>query len=138
MGIVFGHGSSELEDILREKAAAQDRRVVPEDHPERGSYFRSDHFNLARTGVPMLYAEAGSDHRELGPDYIEAKNAEHLRDRYHTPEDEMRDDWDLRGLRQDIELYFRVGLDVADGDAWPQWYEGNEFRPIREFSLKSR
>ena len=110
--------------------------VVPEEHPERGYYYRSDHFNFAKKGVPMLYAEAGSDHRELGRAYIEAKRTEYLEHRYHTALDEIDDDWDLRGLVQDIEAYFGVGLEVADGRSWPQWYRGNEFRTIRENSLK--
>jgi len=133
--VVVGYGSSQLEDVLRSKAEAQGRVVEPEEHPERGGYYRSDHFNFARKGVPMLYAEAGSDHRELGPDYIKAKGKEYLEKRYHTALDEMTDDWDLRGLEQDIELYFGIGLEVADGNSWPQWYEGNEFRSIREHSL---
>lgn len=136
--IVVGYGSSELEDVLRARAAAQGRVVKPEEHPERGGYYRSDHFNFAKKGVPMLYAEAGSDHRELGPDYIKAKGKEYLEQRYHTALDEMTGDWDLRGLEQDIELYFGIGLDVADSDDWPQWYEGNEFRTIREQSRGGR
>jgi Zn-dependent M28 family amino/carboxypeptidase len=135
--VVVGYGSSELEDILREKSAAQNRVVEPEEHPERGSYYRSDHFNFARKGVPMLYAESGSDHRELGPDYIKAKGKEYIELRYHTALDEITPDWDLRGAAQDIELYFAIGLDVADSDAWPQWYEGNEFRAVREQSLRA-
>jgi Zn-dependent M28 family amino/carboxypeptidase len=136
--VVVGYGSSELEDILRRKAAAQDRVVEPEEHPERGGYYRSDHFNFARKGVPMLYAEAGSDHRELGPEYIEEKSKEYLAKRYHTVLDEVSDDWDLRGLQQDIELYFGIGLEVADGDDWPQWYENSEFKTTREQSLNSQ
>jgi Zn-dependent M28 family amino/carboxypeptidase len=135
--VVVGYGSSEMEDVLREKAAAQGRVVEPEEHPERGGYFRSDHFNFAKRGVPMLYAESGSDHRELGPGYVEAKSKEYLEQRYHTALDEMAPDWDLRGLAQDIELYFAIGLDVADSDAWPQWYEGSEFRAVREQSLSA-
>jgi len=130
--VVVGYGSSELEDVLKEKAAQQGRVVEPEKHPERGSYYRSDHFNLARKGVPMLYAESGSDHVELGPDYVEAKNKEYLERRYHSALDEITPDWDLRGATQDIELYFQIGLEVADSDRWPEWYEGNEFRSIRE------
>jgi Zn-dependent M28 family amino/carboxypeptidase len=107
--MVFGHGSSELEDILRDKARLQGRVVVPEEHPERGYYYRSDHFNFAKKGVPMLYAEAGSDHRELGRAYIEAKRTEYLEHRYHTALDEIDDDWDLRGLVQDIESSARSG-----------------------------
>lgn len=133
--VVVGYGSSELEDVLRRHAEAQGRVVEPEEHPERGGYYRSDHFNFAKKGVPMLYAESGSDHLELGPEYIEAKSREYLEQRYHTALDEMTPDWDLRGLAQDIELYFRIGLEVADGDDWPEWYAGNEFRAIREASL---
>lgn len=132
--IVVGYGNSQLEDVLREKAANQNRAVKPEEHPERGGYYRSDHFNFARKGVPMLYAEAGSDHTELGADYIKAKSDEYLKKRYHTPLDEISDDWDLRGLAQDIEMWFDIGLTVADSDSWPNWYEGNEFRAIRDHS----
>jgi len=135
--VVVGYGSSELEDILILKAGEQDRFVKPEEHPERGSYYRSDHFNLARKGVPMLYAKAGSDHRELGPEYLQAKGAEFLKNRYHTALDEVGEDWDLRGAAEDIGLYFRIGLDVADSGQWPEWYEGNEFRAVRENSRLS-
>lgn len=132
--VVVGYGSSELEDVLILKAGEQNRVVKPEEHPERGGYYRSDHFNFARKGVPMLYAKAGSDHRELGPDYIPAKGKDFLKTRYHTALDEVSDDWDLRGAIQDIEMYFRIGLEVADSEEWPEWYEGNEFRAIRESS----
>ena len=133
--VVVGYGNSELEDLLRVKAEAQQRTVEPEEHPERGYYYRSDHFNFARQGVPMLYAKGGSDHAELGPEYLTAKSDEYLKNRYHSPRDEVQDDWDLRGLVQDIELYFAIGLEVADSDAWPNWHEGNEFRAIRDHSL---
>jgi Zn-dependent M28 family amino/carboxypeptidase len=133
--VVVGYGSSELEDILREKAKRQGRVVEPEEHPERGYYYRSDHFNLAKKGAPMLYAKSGSDHTERGGDYLTAKSDEYLRNRYHSPRDEIDEDWDLRGLVQDIELYFGIGLEVADSDNWPNWYEDNEFRSIRERSL---
>lgn len=136
--VVVGYGSSELEDILIDKASDQNRIIKPELHPERGIYYRSDHFNFAKKGVPMLYAKAGSDHTELGPDYINEKSAEYLKYRYHTVLDEIDDDWDLRGAVQDLKLYFAIGLDVADGDNWPEWYEGNEFRSVREHSLRNR
>jgi len=135
--VVVGYGSSELEDVLIRKAGEQGRFVKPEEHPERGGYYRSDHFNFARKGVPMLYAKGGSDHRELGPDYIPAKNLEFLKNRYHTVLDEVGDDWDLRGAIEDAGLYFRIGLEVADSEQWPEWYEGNEFRAVREESRQS-
>jgi Zn-dependent M28 family amino/carboxypeptidase len=133
--VIVGYGSSELEDILRKAAAEQGRVVEPEPHPERGYYYRSDHFNFAKQGVPMLYAESGTDHRELGPEYIEARSEEYNDMYYHQPGDEVRESWDLRGAMEDIRLYYEVGLEVADSDAWPEWFEGNEFRAIREASL---
>lgn len=135
--IVVGYGNSELEDLLRNAARAQNRQIEPEKHPERGSYYRSDHFNLARKGVPMLYAKSGTDHVELGSEYLERLSLDYLHNRYHTVHDEISDDWDLRGLQQDIELYFAIGLELADSDLWPQWYEGNEFREVREQSLRT-
>ena len=69
-----------------------------------------------------------------GPEYIKEKSDEYLKNRYHTPLDEIGDDWDLRGLVQDIELWFAVGLAVADSDWWPNWYAGNEFRSVRDHS----
>jgi Zn-dependent M28 family amino/carboxypeptidase len=133
--VVVGYGSSELEDILGEAASEQDRRVEPEPKPERGYYYRSDHFNFAKKGVPMLYAESGLEHRELGRAFMEAKIQEYTDIRYHQPDDEVQDDWDLRGVMEDIELYYEIGREVADSEIWPQWYEGNEFRAIREDSL---
>jgi len=132
--LVVGYRSSELEDVLARKAAAQNRVVKPEEHPERGGYFRSDHFNFAKLGVPMLYAESGTDHTEREPGYLEGKSEDYLKNRYHTPRDEVTDDWDLRGLALDIELWFGIGLEIADSDTWPNWYEGNEFRAIRDQS----
>ncbi len=132
---VIGYDSSELEDMLRRHAAAQQRTIKQEDHPERGYYYRSDHFNFAKKGVPMLYAESGSEHRERGPEYLKIKGTEYLTKHYHSVSDEVYDDWDLRGAIEDLQLYYRIGLEVADGDQWPAWYSGNEFRAIREASL---
>ena len=132
--VVVGYGSSEMEDVLIQAAGSQDRYVKPEEHPERGAYYRSDHFNFAKKGVPMLYAKSGSDHRELGPDHIKQKGIEYGKNRYHAPADEVQDDWDLRGLVEDIELYFLIAERLANSSDWPNWYEGNEFRAIRDQS----
>lgn len=129
---VIGHGSSELEDILAEVAATQDREIVPEPTPEAGYYYRSDHFNFAKAGVPALYAKGGVDHVDEGREYGLAWQRQYRDERYHKPTDVYNPDWDLRGIGQDIELLYRVGRRVADGDAWPNWYEGNEFRALRD------
>jgi len=134
--VVVGYGSSQLEDILADAAATQNRTLVPEFSPEAGSYYRSDHFNLAKIGIPALYAKGGVDHREEGREYGLEQSADYGRNRYHKPADKYNENWDLRGVVEDLELFYLVGRAVADSDSWPEWYEGNEFRAIREDSLK--
>ena len=134
--VVVGYQSSELEDIIAVHAARQGRSLVQEATPEKGFYYRSDHFNFAKRGVPILYAEGGTVHREHGREYMTEKQAQYTADSYHQPSDEYSDDWDLRGALEDLQLYYDVGRQIADGDEWPQWYQGNEFRQIREQSLR--
>lgn len=132
--VVVGHGNSELEPMVAKLAQAQNRRVEPNPFPEKGFYYRSDHFNLAKHGVPMLYAKGGVDHFEKGQAYGREQNAEYVNERYHKPADEYGDWWDLRGMNQDLHLFQRLGLELANSDHWPNWYEGNEFRAIRDAS----
>ena len=136
--VVVGYGNSELEDYLANYVEQQGRYVAPEPMPEVGSFYRSDHFNLAKRGVPMLYAKGGNDHIEFGVSYGQEKRAEYLRDAYHKPADEYDPNWDLRGVQQDLWLYYQVGHELANGSAWPNWYEGNEFRSIRDASHSQR
>lgn len=131
---VVGYGSSELEDILAEAAERQGRTTQPEPSPEGGSYYRSDHFNLAKIGIPALYAKGGLDHRDKGREYGLEQQAEYRDKRYHKPADTYSEDWDLRGVAEDLELFYSVGREVADSDRWPEWYDGNEFKAIRESS----
>lgn len=130
--VVVGYGSSELEDILKRAVASQDRLVVPEPSPEGGFYYRSDHFNFARAGIPALYAKGGVDHREFGREHGLAWERDYRDVRYHKPADEFDPDWDFRGVAEDLELLYVVGRYLADGEAWPNWYPGNEFRAIRD------
>ncbi len=130
--VVIGYGNSELEDLLRDRAAGQGRIVVGEPTPEKGFYYRSDHFNFARAGVPALYPKNGIDHVEKGEAYGRQVAADYIARDYHKPSDEYRADWDLSGLVQDSELIHAVVRDLADGTQWPKWYEGNEFRAARE------
>ena len=130
--VVVGYGSSELEDILKRAVARQDRRVVPEPSPEAGFYYRSDHFNFARAGIPALYAKGGVEHRELGREHGLAWERDYRDVRYHKPADEFNPDWDFRGVSEDLELLYVVGRYLADGEGWPNWYPGNEFRAIRD------
>ncbi len=134
--VVVGHGSSELEDILRVAVEQQGREMVPEPTPEAGFYYRSDHFNFARVGVPALYAKGGVDHRERGRDYGLAQDRDYRDRRYHQPADEFDPDWDFRGVAEDLGLLYQVGRFLADGDQWPEWFDGNEFKAIRDADLQ--
>lgn len=136
--VVIGHGSSELEDILARKAEEQGREIVAEEHPERGYYYRSDHFNFAKLGVPALYAESGSTFTGENAEQAKARSEAYTAENYHKPSDEYEDWWDLRGMIQDLELYYQVGLELANSGEFPNWYEGNEFRAVREQSAEAR
>lgn len=135
--VVVGYGGSEMEDILVNVARESGRTLTPEATPEKGFYYRSDHFNFAKNGVPILYAGGGTTDREHGTGYVKQRNAQYIADRYHAPGDEIQEDWDLEAAIEDLHLYYRIGHNVAYGDVWPEWYEGNEFRAIREASLIS-
>ncbi len=133
--VVIGHGGSEMEDVLAEVALESGRTVTPEATPEKGFYYRSDHFNFAKKGVPILYARGGTVDREHGADYVTQRNADFVANRYHSPGDEIQDDWDVEAAIEDLQIFYKIGYRLANGDQWPQWYEGNEFRAIREASL---
>ncbi len=131
---VIGFGKSELEDDLRAAAARQGRVPVQEPSPEKGFYYRSDHFNLAKAGVPMLYTKAGIDSPTRGADYGKQWLAEYTAKRYHQASDEYSPDWDVSGTLQDLQLYYDMGLGIANSQRWPNWYPGVEFRAIRDAS----
>jgi Zn-dependent M28 family amino/carboxypeptidase len=135
---VVGYGKTELESRLETHARAQDRVVRPEAFPERGGFYRSDHFNLAKIGIPVLYARGGGDLRNGGPQRGEALANAYVAQRYHKPDDEIADDWDLIGASQDLQLFYALGRELADGDDWPRWLEGAEFGPIREAARAGR
>lgn len=134
--VVVGSGNSSLEDVLAEAAARQDRIVVPDPEPEKGFFYRSDHFEFAKMGVPALYIDAGIDFIGRPAGYGEQKRREYTENDYHAPSDEIKDDWDLTGLVEDLRLLFDVGYQVAQADSWPEWYPGTEFRGVREESLR--
>jgi Zn-dependent M28 family amino/carboxypeptidase len=136
--VVVGYGSSELEDDLREAAAKQGRVLVQEPTPEKGYYYRSDHFNLAKKGVPMIYAKSGVDSVAHGKEWGLAQQADYVSNRYHKPTDEYDPNWDLGGAIQDLEMYFAISYKLAQQSRFPNWYPGNEFRAIRDRSLAGK
>lgn len=135
---IFGYGASELEPLLAKYAKAQGRYTAPEPTPEDGFYYRSDHFQLARHGVPMLYARGGVDSFSHGKDWGLAQRRDYTANYYHKVNDEFVPSWDLRGAQQDLWLYYQVGHELANSTLWPAWYDGKEFKAAREQSLKNR
>jgi len=132
--VVTGAGKSELEDMIVPLVAAQDRVIKPEPNPERGGYFRSDHFSFAKLGVPMLDGGSGEDLRVGGEAAGHAATLDYIANRYHKPQDEYDPRWDWSGAVEDLTLYYRLGRQLASGNAWPNWYKTAEFRAIRDRS----
>ena len=135
---VVGYGASELEDYLLRAARRQDRVVMPEPTPENGFFFRSDHFNFAKVGVPALYIKLGVEDREKGAEWAKARNAEFTLKDYHKPSDEFRPGTDLRGGLEDVTLLYDIGRTLANERRFPQWYPQSEFRAARDRSLKDQ
>ena len=129
---VVGLGMSDLDDYIAAAAAAQERVVNGDREAEKGYYYRSDHFELAKEGVPMVFPWGGYDNREKGVEYGMQKANEYTTDHYHRVSDEYDLSWDVRGAVEDMEMYFKAGLEVANSDAWPNWKEGTEFRQKRD------
>ena len=129
---VVGLGMSDLDAYLQAAAAAQERVLEGDREAEKGFYYRSDHFELAKEGVPMLYPGGGYDDREKGVAYGMEKSLEYNRDHYHRVSDEYDLSWNVDGAMEDMDVFFRTGLDVANSDDWPNWKEGTEFRAKRD------
>jgi Zn-dependent M28 family amino/carboxypeptidase len=135
---VTGGDKSELSRYLRAATAAMSLTVVPEDHPERGYYYRSDHFSLAKRGVPMFSLRRGSDWVKGGKVAGTAASEDYTNNRYHQPSDEYREDWDWSGAVRDAALYYRLGRSLAMSRDWPNWYRTDEFRAARDKSLADK
>jgi Zn-dependent M28 family amino/carboxypeptidase len=132
--VVTGLGNSELDDVLKSIADKQGRVLHAEATPESGFYFRSDHFNFAKAGVPALYAEGGEDLVEGGSAAGRKAAEDYTAARYHKPADEFDADWNLKGTVQDLDTLYQVGRTIADGDAWPNWRKDSPFRAVRHAS----
>ena len=133
---VIGFGASQLEDRLKDVLDPRGMYIVPDDKPEAGYYYRSDHISLAKKGVPMLYSDPGNDHVVNGLTYGEDFAKDYTKERYHKPGDEYDNSWDLSGIEQSTEILFELGYGIANSEDWPNWYEGTEFRALRDEMLK--
>lgn len=131
---IVGGGKSELEVYLARAVKDQGRIIVPEASPEKGSFYRSDHFSLAKLGVPMVYAKSGEDQVNGGVTAGHAAAEDYTNNRYHKPQDEYDPNWSWTGAVQDLQIYYRIGRELANSKSWPNWYASAEFRAIRDRS----
>lgn len=132
--VISGLGQNELEDYVNTEAKKQGRYIAPDDHPEAGHYFRSDHFSFAKRGVPSLSAGGGIDDSEKGKVFGRKLEEDYTANRYHQPSDEYDSSWTFAGGLQDMDLLYRVGKKLASESSWPAWKPGSEFKIIREKS----
>jgi len=139
--LLIGRGQSEMERYLEEGARAQGRYVTNEGHPERGLFYRADHFTLARRGVPVLLSMALAGAYDLqqggraaGNRWLDAFTSKC----YHQTCDSWSRSWDLRGAAQETELYHAIGARLANGRDWPKWNASSEFAKVRAQSAGTR
>ena len=135
--MVIGSGNTSLDDALAAEATAVGRTLTPDQEPEKGRYYRSDHFEFAKVGVPAIYPKTGNEFIGKPADFGATMRARFDAEDYHKPSDEVKSDWDLTGLAQDAQLLFRLGYRVASGAEWPVWKPGTEFKATREESLRN-
>ena len=133
-----GSGQSELEDYLSAALKTQGRVVTPDPEPQRGAFFRSDHFSLAKFGIPAISPDSGYDLLDGGKEAGKAVADDYRLHHYHQPSDEWSASWDLTGPVEDLEALDLMGDKLANGDAWPGWYAGSEFKIVRDKTMAGR
>jgi Zn-dependent M28 family amino/carboxypeptidase len=133
---LIGYGASDLDDYTRDAAGEQGRMIRPDAEPEKGGFYRSDHFNFAKQGIPALDPDGGIDFIGKPADYGQKVRDDYTEHTYHQPSDVVTPDWDLSGAREDLMVFFAVGYRVAEADKFPEWKPGNEFKAKRDAMLK--
>jgi Zn-dependent M28 family amino/carboxypeptidase len=129
---VRGQFMSALDDELQQAAQQLGLKILPDAEPEKGYYYRADHFEFAKDGVPALSIDSGTDYVGRPAGWGLAQRQAYISERYHKPADVYEATWDLAGMRQQLELLYRTGRKLADGDVWPTWYSDSPFRAARE------
>jgi Zn-dependent M28 family amino/carboxypeptidase len=132
---LIGYGASDLDDYARIAAGEQGRTVHPDAEPEKGYYYRSDHFNFAKQGVPALNPDSGVEFVGKPAEYGQKVRDNWTEHTYHTPKDVITPEWDLSGAKEDLKVLLAVGYRVAQAEKFPDWKAGNEFKATREKML---
>ncbi len=133
---IIGYGKSELDDYVETAAAEQGRRVEPNPTPEKGSFYRSDHFTFAKQGIPALYTSSGNDHFKHGSAWTLEQKEKYQKEKYHKPSDEFDAGWDLSGAIDDLRLLFKIGFKLSMESTFPNWREGTEFKARRDADMQ--
>ncbi len=136
--LVVGSGQTDIEDRLQAALASRNRVMTPDATPEAGYFYRSDHFPMAKRGVPMLYMDSGIDLLNGGTAAGSAADVAYRRDAYHQPADEYRETWNLAGIAEDVAVLHQLGLQLANSRDWPNYRATSEFRPVRDRTMSSR
>lgn len=134
--VLIGLGNSNLDDVATEVLKSHDRTVTGDAEPEKGFYYRSDHFEFAKVGVPALDPDSGSEYIGKPAGYGKEKRDYYTEHDYHKPSDEVKPDWDLSGAVDDLRVFFEIGNEVAEGDYYPLWNRGSEFKAKRDEMMK--
>ena len=136
--VVVGYGASELEDLLEDELSKSGRYINPDPNPDKGYFYRSDHISFAKRGVPVLYADGGFDLVNGGKEAGFIIEEQYRLSAYHGVADEYDTSWNLDGLNQSIDVIFNISKELANSSQWPNWYEGNEFKSIRDKSRSGK
>jgi Zn-dependent M28 family amino/carboxypeptidase len=132
----LSNNNSTLDDLLAAAAKGNGREMKPNSQPEKGSFYRADHFEFSKRGVPSLYTGGGTNFVGKPPQFGQQKKDDYTAHHYHQVSDEVDPNWDLSGAVQDIQLLFEVGYQVANGDKFPEWRPESEFKAKRESMLR--
>lgn len=134
--VIVGLGNSTLDDVATAVLKEKGRTVRGDAEPEKGHFYRSDHFEFAKQGVPSLYADAGTEYIGKPAGYSKSKRDNYVTNDYHKPSDEVKPDWDLSGAVEDLRVFAQIGYQVAQTDKYPEWKPGTEFKAKRDRMMK--
>jgi Zn-dependent M28 family amino/carboxypeptidase len=131
----LSNNNSTLDDLLAAAAKRNGREMKPNSQPEKGSFYRADHFEFSKRGVPSFYTGGGKDFIGKPANFGQQKKDDYTAHYYHQVSDEVDPNWDLSGAVQDVQLLFEIGYQAANGDKFPEWKAGSEFKAKRDSML---
>ncbi|HOI28906.1 MAG TPA: M28 family metallopeptidase [Melioribacteraceae bacterium] len=132
----IGYGLSEVDDFINEEAEKINKKIIPESFPEAGSFFRSDHFNFAKVGIPAVYIGSGNEHMTEPEGFMQKAGSEWIKNNYHKVTDNYEPDkWNREGMMDQLNFVYRIGLNIANSDLFPNWNPDTPYRKIRDASI---